>query len=71
MHDILNKNWARPELVVGNYRFLDDCNWGRYKKITGDQEENGRNTKGRQNGRRKLVENGNTEDGVIFKGERM
>ena len=39
--------------------------------ITGDQDEKDENKKKQQNGRRKLVENKNTKDGVIFKGERM
>ena len=62
---------ARPKLVVGKLQVMNNSDLRRYRKIMGDKDERDKNKKRQQNGRRKLVENRNTKEGAIFKGEKM
>ena len=71
VHDVLKKIGARPELVTKNCRPWMIATWEYYGKVTGNHDEEDKDRKRWQNGSMKLIENKNTEDGVIFKGERM
>ena len=70
VHDVLKKIGARPELVATNCRPWMIATWEYYGKITRNHNEEEEDKKRWQNGSKKLIENKNTEDGVIFKGER-
>ena len=67
----LNDIWDRPDLVTGNYRF--------WTITTSEDQETSTTTKIERykagdddpRGEEKLLQNKNTEDGVVFKGERM
>ena len=69
-HELLT-TWDEFCTLCRKLQILNVSNLRRYGKITGDPNKKDESKKRRQNGRRKMVENENTEDGVIFKGERM
>ena len=69
-HELLT-TWGAFCTLCRKLQILNISKLRRYGKITGDQDKKDESKKRRQNKRRKMVENENTEDGDIFKGERM
>ena len=62
VRDVPKKITLDPNLLQVNYRF--------WMIVTGEGTKGSQGMRW-QNGSRKLIENKNTEDGVIFKGEGM